>query len=268
MRQKIPGNVRRNQRRHQFEQQMRRAHGLPTVPNVVFFTGAGISLESGIATFRGENGLWNQDHARQYSHASSVRSDLVGFLSFHNNRRRAILNADPNRAHQLIAELQSHVHVKLITQNIDDLHERAGSKNIVHLHGSVLHSHPIGFPHAKYQVPWSRDLAIGDRCTATGSQLRPDIVLFGERVRDYYTARHWLSQADIVIVIGTSLQVEPAASLLTCIYPFASVYYINPQPVSPVDLPFPGEQIIGGASDVLAEFLRNVCADAIANIQI
>ena len=220
---------------------------------LVFVTGAGISAASGIPTFRGPNGLWTQAELQRFSHSSILKTDLAGFLAFHSARRQHILASEPTLAHRLIAALQDKAQVSVITQNIDDLHERAGSQDVWHLHGSIQHTVPIGFRGDKYRRPWLRDIQLGERCPITRSQLRPDIVLFGERLYDYYPTRKWLCEADMVVVIGTSLQVEPAASLLQNINPAARVFYINPDSNALSSLPFPGNPMCLCADDGMME---------------
>ncbi|MNF67745.1 NAD-dependent protein deacylase [compost metagenome] len=169
-----------------------------------------------------------------------------------------MLKAFPSQAHYLMAELQQKYHVRVITQNIDVLHERAGSHSVIHLHGSIQFLVPKGFRHPKYRLPWFDDINVGDRCPRTGSQLRPDVVLFGEKIYDYRQARRWLCEADIVVIVGTSLLVEPAHSLLVNINPVAKVYYINPESQLSSDLPFPGEQIIDGANSGMSRLLDEI----------
>ncbi|WOX51432.1 Sir2 family NAD-dependent protein deacetylase [Aeromonas sp. CD] len=226
--------------------------------NMVFFTGAGLSAESGVPTFRGKSGLWYQSDNIRYSQVSSLEKNLTEFLIFHNRRRRSMLKACPSQAHYLMAELQQKYHVRIITQNIDDLHERAGSHSVTHLHGSIQFLVPKGFRHPKYRRPWCDDIYVGDCCPHTGSQLRPDVVLFGEKIYGYRQARRWLCEADIVVIIGTSLLVEPAHSLLGNTNPMAKVYYINPESHLSSDLPFPGEQIIDGANSGMSRLLGEI----------
>lgn len=245
-------NVRKRHRRHRELRKKQTATHEPYTKNIVFFTGAGISAESGIATFRGENGLWANPKNRIYSQSQGIKANLEGFLSFHNQRRREICSVEVSTAHRLIAELQENHCVRVITQNIDDLHERAGSKHVIHLHGSILHMRPQGYQSEKYRLPWLHDIKSGDRCPNTGSQLRPDIVLFGEPVYDYYLAREWLCSADVLVVIGTSLLVEPAASLLGCVYPSADVFYINTELLPEDHLPVAGIQYVGTANAMMA----------------
>jgi len=248
----------RHQRRHRKNRMQIGSRNEASQLNIVFFTGAGLSAESGVPTFRGGDGLWQQSDNIQYSQVSCLETDLDKYLAFHNQRRRAMLRACPSQAHYLMAELQQRYNVRFITQNIDDLHERAGGHSVTHLHGSVQFMVPKGFRHQKYRLPWYKDINVGDRCPRTGSQLRPDIVLFGETIYDYLQARRWLCEADIVVIVGTSLLVEPANSLLGNINPMAKVYYINPESWLSSLLPFPGEQVIERANDGMARLLNEI----------
>lgn len=247
----LSSNVRRQQHRHYKLRSKQLNLNEPYMKNIVFFTGAGISADSGIPTFRGEDGLWNDPKKIIYSQSTSIRTDLAGFLDYHNKRRRQMLDVEPSLAHRLIADLQRSFCVRVITQNIDDLHEKSGCQQIVHLHGSILHMRPQGFQTKKYRLPWESDIHVGDRCPKTGAQLRPDIVLFGERIYDYYRARKWICEADSLVVIGSSLLVEPAASLLRCVYRKAAVFYINTECFQEKRLPIPGEQYVGTANDMM-----------------
>ena len=245
----ISSKAKAYQRRQQRRKALCVQAGLEWPLRLVFVTGAGISAASGIPTFRGPNGLWKQAELQRFSHSSILKTDLAGFLEFQNARRQQILASEPTLAHRLIASLQDRAQVSVITQNIDDLHERAGSQDVWHLHGSIQHTVPIGFRGDKYRKAWQGDIQLGDRCPITRSQLRPDIVLFGERLYDYYPPRKWLCEADMVVVIGTSLQVEPAASLLRYINPAAMVFYINPDSAAFTSLAFPGDQMSCSADD-------------------
>jgi|GEM_PF-3584521 len=249
----ISSKAKAYQRRQQRRKALCVQAGLVWPLRLVFVTGAGISAASGIPTFRGPDGLWTHAELQRFSYSSILKTDLAGFLAFHNARRQHILAAEPSLAHRLIAALQDRAQVNVITQNIDDLHERAGSQDVWHLHGSIQHTVPIGFRGDKYRQPWQSDIRPGDRCPITGSQLRPDIVLFGERLYDYFPTRKWLCEADMVVVIGTSLQVEPAASLLQYINPAAQVFYINPDSNALGSLPFPGTPMCLCADDGMTE---------------
>jgi NAD-dependent deacetylase len=225
------------------------------VPHVLLFTGAGLSAESGIGTFRGEQSVWNMNNNQRFLEHSIVERELDGFLAFHNARRKDILAVAPNAAHRAIAALATQVPVKVITQNIDDLHERAGSQQVLHLHGSILHVRPDGYQDEQYRLPWNDDIQPEQLDQRTHTQLRPDVVLYGEAIYGYDQAMKWLAQADIVIVVGTSLTVEPAASLLTCTHPDAQVYYLNLEKLPKYRFPVAGEQRIGPATGRVPELL-------------
>lgn len=254
----ISSRALRYQRRHRKNREKIGEHNENNRLNMVFFTGAGLSAESGISTFRGKGELWYKNNNIRYFQVSSLETDLAECLVFHNRRRRTMLKAFPSQAHYLMAELQQRYHVRIITQNIDDLHERAGSNSIIHLHGSIQFLVPKGFRHSKYRLPWCNDINVGDRCPRTGSQLRPDVVLFGETIYGYRQTRRWLCEADIVVIVGTSLLVEPAHSLLGNINPVAKIYYINPESQLSFDFPFPGEQIIDGANSGMSRLLDKI----------
>jgi NAD-dependent deacetylase len=145
---------------------------------IVFLTGAGVSAESGLATFRGTNGLWENHRFEDVASPSAWDRDPALVLRFYNERRRAVLAAVPNEAHRAIAELEQHIPVRIVTQNVDDLHERAGSRNILHLHGEIRKARSTSDPNLVYPIEGS-ELQIGDLCQQ-GSQLRPHIVWFGE----------------------------------------------------------------------------------------
>jgi NAD-dependent deacetylase len=253
--QPIASRARKHQRRHREKRAQAAITGQHYHPTIIFFTGAGLSAESGVPTFRSK-GIWRNHENWCYSHANSINTDLAGFLAFHNQRRQTMLEATPSQAHYLMAQLQHKCTVRIITQNIDDLHERAGSREVLHLHGSIQFLVPKGFRSKKYRQSWHEDVAVGDRCSFTGSQLRPDIVLFGEKVYEYQQARRWLCEADTVVVVGTSLLVEPASSLLRNINPCARVYYIDPDLGLLSRLPFPGELIVDGANLGIAHILE------------
>jgi NAD-dependent deacetylase len=179
---------------------------------LVVLTGAGMSAESGIPTFRGADGLWEGHRIEDVASPNGWVADQDLVLHFYNLRRKNILEAEPNRGHQILAELEKHFDVQIITQNIDDLHERAGSKNVLHLHGEIRKSRSTGDPNLVYDIEgW--ELTRGDKCEK-GSQLRPHIVWFGEAVPMIEPAAEICEQADAVVVVGTSMVVYPAASLV------------------------------------------------------
>lgn len=178
---------------------------------IVVLSGAGISAESGIKTFRDSDGLWENHRVEDVATFDAWQNNPSLVLDFYNQRRQQLLTCQPNKAHHLLAQLQSKYEVQIITQNVDDLHERAGSNNVLHLHGELLKVRSTVDDNLIYD--WQTDLKIGDKC-AKGSQLRPHIVWFGEQVPMIETAANIVKQADIFIVIGTSLVVYPAAGLI------------------------------------------------------
>ncbi len=179
---------------------------------LVVFTGAGVSAESGLKTFRDTDGLWEQHRIEDVATPEAWRKNQKLVLDFYNIRRRQVATAQPNAAHIAIAGLQKKFDTTVITQNIDDLHERAGSENVLHLHGEITKARSTLNPYLIYQIG-ERDILPGDYCEL-GSQLRPHIVWFGEFVPELDSAAEIISDADILIVIGTSLAVYPAAGLI------------------------------------------------------
>jgi NAD-dependent deacetylase len=193
---------------------------------VVVFTGSGISAESGLKTFRDEGGLWENHRVEDVATPEAWERDRRNVLAFYNERRRQVIQAVPNAAHLALAALQQHYTVHVITQNIDDLHERAGSRSVVHLHGEIRKARSTADPSLIYDLQgW--ELKEGDRCE-TGSQLRPHIVWFGELVPELGRAADLAATADIFIVIGTSLLVYPAAGLIHAAPARAEKYFIDP----------------------------------------
>lgn len=190
---------------------------------LVVLTGAGISAESGISTFRDAGGLWEGYDVTEVASPEGWRNNKELVLEFYNQRRRQILKAEPNSAHTALASLEEKFDVTIITQNIDDLHERGGSSHIVHLHGEILKSRSTLDHSLIYDIVGS-ELSSGDKCEL-GAQLRPHIVWFGEPVPMIEEAIRYCIQADIFVVIGTSMVVYPAASLIEFV-PVESVKYI------------------------------------------
>ncbi|MFZ9982533.1 MAG: Sir2 family NAD-dependent protein deacetylase, partial [Cyclobacteriaceae bacterium] len=174
---------------------------------IVALTGAGISAESGLKTFRDSDGLWENHRVEDVATPQAWKKNQDLVLNFYNERRRAARKAVPNRGHLVLAEMQNEFDVTIITQNVDDLHERAGSKNVIHLHGSLFRSRSTVDRSLTYPVNGD-ELNRGDLCEK-GSQLRPDIVWFGEAVPMMEIASEIAGQADIFLVIGTSLRVYP-----------------------------------------------------------
>jgi NAD-dependent deacetylase len=194
---------------------------------LVVLSGAGISAESGIQTFRDAEGLWEGHDVKAVATPEGFKSNPSLVLEFYNQRRRQLNDVVPNKAHLTIAALETQFHLAVITQNVDDLHERAGSKNVVHLHGELKKMRSSKDENLIY--PCDADIHLGDSCEK-GSQLRPHIVWFGEEVPLLGTGIQLVSEADIVLVIGSSMQVYPAASLVAYAPAYAHVVYIDPKP--------------------------------------
>lgn len=192
---------------------------------LTILSGAGISAESGIKTFRDGDGLWENHNVTDVASPEGWRRDRALVLEFYNQRRRQLHEVQPNDAHRLIADLEKYFEVQIITQNIDDLHERAGSTNILHIHGELFKSCSCNNKSLIYEQ--KGDINIGDKAK-DGAQLRPFIVWFGEDVPLYQTAREIVKDSDILLVIGTSLQVYPAAGLIHEIKDDCLLIVINP----------------------------------------
>jgi NAD-dependent deacetylase len=193
---------------------------------VVVFTGAGISAESGIKTFRDAGGLWENYKIEDVATPEAWKKNQELVNEFYNARRKQVIAASPNKAHYFIADLESKFNVNVVTQNVDDFHERAGSKNVLHLHGEIMKVRSEIDPELIYPVTnW--ELKIGDLCEK-GSQLRPHIVWFGELVPLMDQANYLAAQADFFIVIGTSLNVYPAAGILNFVSQEVPKWLIDP----------------------------------------
>jgi NAD-dependent deacetylase len=193
---------------------------------LVVLSGAGVSAESGIPTFRDANGLWEGHDINEVATPEGFQRNPELVLEFYNQRRKNALSVHPNEAHQIIAELENHFDVHVITQNVDNLHENAGSTKVVHLHGELFKVRSTLDDTLVYDlVGW--ELKMGDTCEK-GSQLRPHIVWFGEMVPMMETAARIVSQADIFVVVGTSLQVYPAAGLVDYCPLACPKYIIDP----------------------------------------
>jgi len=203
---------------------------------VIIFSGSGISAESGISTFRDSGGLWEQYRIEEVATPQAWKRDPEMVQEFYNLRRKQIIQCLPNTAHLLIAKLEENYDVMVITQNIDDLHERAGSTNVLHLHGNIRLSKSSG-PNAEraYYPIDGWELKITDVCPE-GYSLRPHVVWFGEEVPMYEVAMQHIAQADIFIVIGTSLQVYPAAGLISYAINADVRYLIDPN-ANELDVP-------------------------------
>lgn len=201
---------------------------------LVFLTGAGMSAESGFATFRDAGGLWEQYCVEDVASIEGWWHNPSLMLDFYNQMRHRLLTAKPNEGHQLVAALESHFDVTVVTQNVDDLHERAGSSRVIHLHGEAMKATSSDSPNDSRQIqtltPDHLDIHLGDKAL-DGSQLRPYIVWFGEAVPKMEEAVEVVEQADIFVVIGTSLNVYPAAGLINYVHRGTPVYLIDPKEV-------------------------------------
>lgn len=194
---------------------------------LVALTGAGVSEESGIPTFRGADGLWEGHRVEDVASPEGWKRNPEVVLEFYNQRRKKALEVQPNRAHLILAELQEHFDVTIVTQNVDDLHERAGSRKVIHLHGSLFESRSTTDETLVYPIKgWQ--LNLGDTCEK-GSQLRPNIVWFGEMVPLMDIAAKHASEADIFLVVGTSLLVYPAANLVNYAPYDCPKYIVDPK---------------------------------------
>ncbi len=206
-------------------------------PVLVVSTGAGISAESGITTFRDAGGLWENYPVMQVASADGFRRDPELVHEFYNARRRDLLKAKPNAAHLALVELEKDYDVYVITQNVDDLHERAGSSNVLHLHGELMKIRSVKNP----DYIESLDIDHLETTPATrgrnGDPMRPHIVFFQEPVPNIEKAIELVERADVFVVIGTSLVVYPAAGLIQCVRPGVPIYYIDPNPASTAGVP-------------------------------
>ena len=221
---------------------------------IVVLTGAGMSAESGIATFRDSGGLWEQYRIEDVATPEAFRRNPQLVLDFYNMRRRESLKAIPNKGHIGLSEMQKEYDISIITQNVDNLHEKAGSRNVLHLHGELMKARSSANEDMIYDIdPSSAEIHLGDKAP-DGSQMRPHIVWFGEAVPMMYEAEQEVRKADILVVIGTSLNVYPAAGLINYAPTGTPIYLIDPNDVSVhrTDVHF----IKKGASEGVAELRK------------
>lgn len=193
---------------------------------LVVFSGAGISAESGIRTFRDAGGLWEQYRIEDVATPQAWKKNQDLVLEFYNQRRKQVLEAEPNEAHKLFADLQNKFDVHIVTQNVDDLHERAGSQSVLHLHGEIMKARSSKDPSLVYPIK-GHELNKGDLCEK-GSQLRPHIVWFGELVTEMEKANYLAAASDLFVVIGTSLNVYPAAGIINFVLPSVPKWLVDP----------------------------------------
>ena len=226
---------------------------------LIILTGSGMSAESGIPTFRDSNGLWNNYPVEQVATPEGFEANPQLVLDFYNHRRRELLKVETNEGHRGLAALEKYFEVHIITQNVDNLHERAGSTHVIHLHGELMKSCSVYDKTKPFDIPPDEpDLHVGDKAP-DGGQLRPFIVWFGEAVPKINEAIGYVELADIFVVIGTSLNVYPAAGLLHYVKKGKPIFLIDPKPVNTyrTDIEF----IVKGASEgvkILAEKLTSI----------
>lgn len=225
---------------------------------LVISTGAGMSAESGIATFRDAGGLWEKYPVMDVASADGFARNPALIHRFYNERRHDLVKAQPNAGHRAIVELEKHFRVYVITQNVDDLHERAGSRNVLHLHGELMKVRALDDESRVYSLPQALEGSEDPLSTTVdtviqGHHVRPHIVFFQEAVPNFEPAVQLVEEADIFVVIGTSLNVYPAAALLHYVRRGVSVYYIDPNPAS---VPANVHVIRAGASEGMAELSR------------
>ena len=201
---------------------------------IVVLSGAGISAESGIKTFRDSDGLWEGHNVLDVATPEGWQKNPELVLDFYNQRRKQLQEVQPNLGHQILADLENDFQVHIITQNVDNLHEKAGSTNVLHLHGELLKVRST--KNESYILDWQSDLNIGN-FDDNGNQLRPHIVWFGEEVPALNEAIKLVQNAEILIIIGTSLQVYPAASLMHYAPRNSPIYYIDPKPAQISNVP-------------------------------
>ncbi|WP_430408969.1 SIR2 family NAD-dependent protein deacylase [Kordia sp.] len=223
---------------------------------IVVLTGAGISAESGIKTFRDADGLWEGHDVMEVATPNGFDKNPALVLDFYNQRRQQLKNVHPNEGHKALVQLEEKYDVVIITQNVDNLHERAGSSEIIHLHGELVKSRSTKVPFKIYDC--TENIVLGDLCE-NGAQLRPHIVWFGEDVPMIQMAVEECYKADILIIIGTSMQVYPAASLIDYVPQHTKVYFIDPKPALPTnyhrDVTVVAEKGSIGVPKVVAELM-------------
>ena len=225
--------------------------------NLVVLSGAGISAESGVKTFRDSNGLWENHRIEDVASPEGFEKNPQMVLDFYNARRRQLSDVQPNDAHLILAELEKDFNLEIITQNVDDLHERAGSTKVIHLHGELKKARPVN-SETKI-IPWENDLNLGD-LDADGNQMRPHIVWFGEDVPALEEAISIVEEADYFAVIGTSLQVYPVAGLISYTYSITPVFYIDPKPIAIPNIQNKVEVIAKIASEGVADLREKLKA--------
>ena len=206
-------------------------------PKLVISSGAGISAESGISTFRDAGGLWENYPVMEVCSADGYRRNPKLVHEFYNARRKDMVGKEPNEAHKILAELEKDFDVYVITQNVDNLHERAGSTQILHLHGELMKIRSVADPNYVESLDLEHLVTTPATKGQNGDLMRPHIVFFQEPVPNMELAAEWVHEADIFVVIGTSLNVYPAAGLINFVREGIPIYYIDPKPAENVILP-------------------------------
>lgn len=200
---------------------------ISNLKHISILTGAGISAESGVKTFRDHDGLWEGHDVMQVATPQGFEQNPELVLEFYNKRRQQLKTVFPNAAHKALVDLETQYDVNIITQNVDDLHERAGSSKVIHLHGELMKARSVNDETLIYD--WTDDLKLGD-VNKENHQLRPHVVWFGEAVPMMDKAIHILQQTDMIIIVGTSMQVYPAAGLIDFAPELTPIYFIDPSP--------------------------------------
>lgn len=224
-------------------------------PKLVISTGAGMSAESGINTFRDNGGLWENYDVMDVASADGFARNPKLIHDFYNARRKELIKAEPNAGHKGLVKLEEYFDVYIITQNVDDLHERAGSSHVLHLHGELMKVRTINPPYKIYRLDEEHIETSPETTDSEGRPLRPHIVFFQEAVPEIENAIKLVEEADIFVVIGTSLAVYPAAGLLHYVRPGVPIYYIDP---NPAQVPAGVKVIKKGASAGVAELAHEL----------
>ena len=222
---------------------------------LVVLTGAGMSAESGLATFRGSGGMWDNYRVEEVATPEAWESNPQLVIDFYNHRRKELIKSHPNRGHKILAELEEHFDIEIITQNVDNLHEKAGSSQVLHIHGELMKVRSTGPGGEIFELSENNIFSkIGDLCP-NKYQLRPHIVWFGEPVPLMYDAIEIAKQAEIFLIIGTSMQVYPAASLIDYVPDDSPIYLIDPNETTVYNSSI--NFILKGASEGM-EFFKNM----------
>ena len=230
-------------------------------PKLVISSGAGISAESGISTFRDAGGLWENYPVMEVASADGFRRNPELIHKFYNARRKDLITKVPNDAHKILVDLEENYDVYVITQNVDDLHERAGSSKVLHLHGELMKIRSVSDPDYIESLDMEHLETTPQTRGKRGDLMRPHIVFFQEPVPNIEKAMEWGYDADIFVVIGTSLVVYPAAGLIQCVKPGTPIYYIDPNP-APSAIGMPGVTIIKATATEGMKKLKEILTPA------